>query len=160
MIGRERRRRRRETRVQPPLETGHWRRTQRPIPWRLRVIALDLACTCTIHGVARSLWRGGEQRFVGLSRGRVMPSWETWPLGGDAISLRSAIPGREEMERTRLFEMSKDRFGKVLTSFSFPFAPRERNSSKVMLCSRVTILPGAKLGYDFFPFSSSPVFLF
>lgn len=109
MIGRERRRRRRrETRVQPPLETGHWRRTQRPIPWRLRVIALDLACTCTIHGVARSLWRGGEQRFVGLSRGRVMPSWETWPLGGDAISLRSAIPGREEMEGTRLFEVSKD----------------------------------------------------
>lgn len=87
-----------------------------------------------------------------------MPSWETWPLGGDAISLRSAIPGREEMEGTRLFEVSKDQtFGKVLTSFSFPFAPRERNSSKVMLCSRVTILPRAKLGYDFFPFSSSPV---
>lgn len=37
-----------------------------------------------------------------------MPSWETWPLGGDAISLRSAIPGREEMEGTRFFEMSKD----------------------------------------------------
>lgn len=46
-----------ETRVQPPLETGHW---QRPIPWRLRVIALDLACTCTMHGVARrGFWRGG-----------------------------------------------------------------------------------------------------
>lgn len=91
-----------------------------------------------------------------------MPSWETWPLGGDAISLRSAIPGREEMEGTRLFEVSKDEtfwkgFNELL--FSLRSARKKFVESDAMLM-RVTILPRAKLGYDFFPFSSSPVFLF